>query len=94
MCVKYNTEMEDFKVENRGLSFRDVIIKNINCVVEGVSTKSEALDEIMASVCMNDNVSKVLNSISVEEAIRLHNEYGITFRCKDGQVVYASSEAI
>lgn len=81
-------------MENRGLSFKEVVIKNINCVVEGISTKKEALDEIMTSVCVNENVSKVLNSISIEEAVRWHNEYGITFCCAGGQVLYASSETV
>jgi hypothetical protein len=37
-------------VENRKLSFREVVIKNINCVTEGLSTKEEAVNEILGEL--------------------------------------------
>lgn len=80
-------------MENTTLSLRDVIVKNINCVIEGVSTRKEAVDEIMAA-CLNNSTSEALNNITIEDAVRLHNDFGITFYCGDGQVKYAAIDGL
>lgn len=77
-------------MKNKSLSFREVVIKNINCLTEGISCKNEAIDEILGAHEKEKRVIDSLNKLTLEEATKLYEMKGIYLHCGDGQVEYAA----
>lgn len=77
-------------MENLKLSFAEVVIKNINCVAEGISTTKEAVGEILGAYEKEIRVIDDLSNLTVEEATKLYEMQGIYLHCGDGKVQYAA----